>query len=102
MFGEIPDGLVVRHKCDNRLCINPEHLELGTVRDNVLDMVKRGRHKSQRGSNNNLAKLNEDDVSKIKALLKRIKRIVYIASMFNVSSSTICDIRAGRTWGHLK
>ena len=37
------DGLVVRHKCDNPRCINPDHLELGTQRDNVQDCVKRDR-----------------------------------------------------------
>src|ERR1044071_8669327 len=42
--GPIPNGLLVRHTCDNRLCINPDHLLLGTVADNVKDMIERGRH----------------------------------------------------------
>ncbi len=41
--GEIPEGMVVRHKCDVRLCVNPDHLELGTQADNVMDCIKRGR-----------------------------------------------------------
>lgn len=44
--GEIPDGHIVRHKCDNPECCNPEHLEIGTMLDNSQDMVKRRRHKS--------------------------------------------------------
>ena len=42
-IGSIPDGIVVRHKCDNPECTNPNHLELGTQKDNVADMMKRGR-----------------------------------------------------------
>jgi hypothetical protein len=48
--GEIPDGLVVMHACDNRRCINPEHLSLGTRRDNSVDMAKKGRSAFQRRS----------------------------------------------------
>jgi len=50
-FGAIEEGLIVRHKCDNPRCVNPDHLELGTQRDNVDDMMGRGRNNPRRGKN---------------------------------------------------
>lgn len=45
--GPIPENKIVMHKCDNHLCVNPEHLEIGTQSLNLLDCVKKGRHKSK-------------------------------------------------------
>ena len=49
MRGPVPPGLFVLHSCDNRRCVNPGHLFLGTARDNTRDMMSKGRHAAQRG-----------------------------------------------------
>lgn len=67
--GQIPDGMFVCHKCDNPKCINPDHLFAGTQKDNMNDMVKKGRaHKVGRsGTENPNNKLTEQDVLAIRA-----------------------------------
>ena len=58
--GPIPKGLFVLHKCDNKICVRPSHLFLGTPQDNTDDMIRKGRHKidPRRGVENGRAKLN--------------------------------------------
>lgn len=106
LFGDIPKGLLVRHKCDNPLCVNPEHLELGTHKDNSEDMVKRGR--SARGEKNATSKLKEVQVIEIKETLLKsevmgVKATCELLSKkFNVGLSTIFDIYYDKTWKHVK
>ena len=91
--GPIPDGLVVRHKCDVRSCFNLDHLELGTPADNSRDMQLRTRHA--------FAKLSRDDASDIKWLLSVGAQGADIARSFNVSDMTISDIKRNKTWKHV-
>jgi hypothetical protein len=62
-YGEIDNGLVVCHKCDNGLCINTDHLFLGTPKDNMQDCSRKGRLNKpcQKGNNNNNAKKSYED-----------------------------------------
>jgi hypothetical protein len=110
-FGAIPDKLLVMHKCDNRRCVNPEHLMLGTASDNTKDMVSKNRAKgkSRPGELNPNAKLTNAQVLEIRSLYvarcNRIPQQMYIkaediAKMFNVSTASIYNIALGFSRRH--
>lgn len=96
-YGPIPEGLVVRHKCDNPSCVNPEHLELGTQTDNMQDAVKRGR--SAAGMRNGMAKLTPEDAERIRFIIasKEVSQRA-LAREYKVSPQTINNIVHGRHW----
>lgn len=95
-FGEIPKGMLIRHKCDNPACINPEHLELGTNRDNKDDMIKRNR--VLKNENHPNVKLTWVDIYKIRDLYKSGKTQKELAKMYNVSPRNINKIVNNETW----
>ena len=68
--GHVPDGLCILHRCDNRSCVNPDHLFLGTYTDNARDMIKkrRGRGQFPAGESHPCAKLTKDNVREIRRL----------------------------------
>jgi hypothetical protein len=98
--GPIPDGMEIRHKCDNPLCINPDHLEIGTHTDNMHDMVIRGRRKPTHGSNNPKAKLVEKDVIDIRNRYKNGERQIDIARIYGISRYLVYDA-IKRKWKHI-
>lgn len=95
-FGKIPDGMVVRHKCDNPKCINPEHLELGTQADNIADMDKKGRRISLSGVNNGRAKLTSEKVKEIRQ--EHTNSIAKLSKMYGISESQISRILKNESW----
>lgn len=97
--GEIPEDLFVLHKCNNRICINPDHLYVGTHDDNMRDMANAG---SVKGSKNFNSILNEEEVQEIRKLIAS-KMITYanIAQQYGVKRQTVKDIALRRTWAWL-
>lgn len=99
--GEIAPGLVVCHKCDVRACVNPEHLFLGTMMDNVRDMMEKGR--STYGEKHRSAKLTTEQVRRIKTMLAEgFMRVSDIAREYGVTHATIGCIARGTSWRHVK
>ena len=96
--GRDPQGMYACHRCDNRKCVNPAHIFLGTNQDNMADMVAKGR--SPRGETK--SKLSEADVFTVRRMIANGVRQQRIAEHFGVSHSTIHDINAGRTWAWLE
>jgi hypothetical protein len=90
-YGEIPKGMFVCHKCDNPACCNVEHFFLGSHKDNMRDMIQKGRIYDRSGENNPNSKLSMSDIDKIKHDT-RISR--EIASEYNISGSWIRKIKS--------
>lgn len=106
-------GLVVRHKCDNPICVNPAHLLEGTHGDNVHDAQERGRlatgernamsrpevRAKLAGANNPMAKLSPDQVEAIRAAASQGVRKIELARTYGVCRSLITLIVKGQRWG---
>ena len=96
--GPIPKGLNVLHSCDNRICVNPDHLFLGTHTDNMRDMIKKGRKALFYGEDNGKSKLTEEQVL---AIRKDNRTNDAIARDYNIASPTVSTIRTRKKWGWL-
>lgn len=112
--GPAPEGLNVLHRCGNHGCCNPEHLYLGTHLQNAADREAHGRtatglkswahnHKDRmpRGSANGSAKLNEQKVKAIRAMLAAGVSRRKVADAMEVGDGCILGIQIGKTWTHV-
>jgi len=96
--GKIPDGLVVRHRCDNPICVNPDHLTVGTQKDNMQDCLQRGRFNALRGEAHHGAKLTSGQVVEIRARLGDGADHSILAAQFGVGKEQIRRIGRGDSW----
>lgn len=98
--GEISDGLVVMHSCDNRRCIRLEHLSLGTQQDNMRDASKKGRlpQAFPKGHRAASTKLTDVQVQEIRDRLAQGVRGAHLAEEFGVVAQTISKIKHGQNW----
>jgi len=91
--GAIPEGQLVCHTCDNRKCVNPDHMFLGTHKDNQRDMAIKGR-----GVNI----LNPPDIPRIRKMLDDGFSTTVIGRKFGVTPGTISSISRGVSWAWIK
>ena len=96
-----PEGMLVRHSCDNPPCANPRHLLIGTVADNTADMISRGRGVQPTGVANGRAKLNPDVVREIRRLHRSGWTKSAIARLVGCAQPTIKNVVIGKTWAHV-
>lgn len=98
--GPIADrSLFVCHRCDNRRCVRPDHLFLGTPRDNALDMCAKGRN--ARGERSRSAKMTESSVRLARELRKAGVQIFPLARYFGMSRLNMKRLLRGQTWAHV-
>lgn len=114
-YGEIENGMLVCHKCDNRKCCNPNHLFLGTFKDNTQDMLNKGRSAWQinpppqkvklgqaKGERIGQHKLSESSIVLIRQLYREGTTQAALSRQFKVSPSAICRAISKFTWKHIE
>jgi hypothetical protein len=97
-YGAIPEGKIICHKCDNRKCINPEHLFLGTTQDNVDDKMKKGRFVASSGEKNGYSKLTKEQII---AIRDDVRPQTKIALDYGISQSNVSIIKRKQSWSHI-
>jgi hypothetical protein len=96
--GPIPGGMAVCHRCDNRACIDVDHLFLGTLADNNADMMNKGRFVPVLGEKNGRAKLTPEQVA---AIVADPRGRVAIAAEYGISKYHVNALKRRRNWKHL-
>ncbi len=102
VFGEIPTGLCVLHKCDNTLCVRPDHLFIGSKSDNNRDRHLKGR--TAKGSKIHRAILSDQDASYIRRIYKKNSRVsgsVALSKRFGISHQGVLSVVNRETWKHV-
>lgn len=90
--GAIPEGMCVCHTCDEKTCVNPNHLWLGTHLDNMRDKMKKGRHRPSVGEDNGCAKLTDEQVREIRSKRASGRTLLSIAREYGIGDMQVSRI----------
>lgn len=99
--GNIPDDMLVLHKCDVPPCVNPDHLFLGTTKDNAIDREMKHRGGDFRGEKSSTAKLTKNKVLEIRRRVLERETLPSLAKTFGVCIGAIRHIVYRRNWRHI-
>lgn len=98
--GDVPDGVLVLHRCDVRRCVNPRHLFLGTHQSNSDDCIAKGRDKHVSGEQHGNAILTMQEIVIIRSRLAAGETQVSVAKDFGVCQAHVSRIQRGKSWSH--
>ena len=101
LHGEIGE-LQACHSCDNPICVNPDHIWLGTCKDNQVDKWRKGRAVIKLGEDSAVSKLTEAGVREIRSMKMDGVAVTDIASKFKVCVAAVYKVLNGKTWKHVK
>lgn len=101
--GDFQQNLCVCHTCDNPACVNPDHLFIGSHKDNAIDKIAKGRNRENpvRGEKQGLSKLRENSVKRIRIVGNSLS-LNRLAVLFGVSKKSISNVLQNKTWSHVK